>query len=214
MYIIKGNKKEELNIDQLKILLNSHNKTIVDLGTGDGRFVFKNASENPNNLYIGIDPSEKQLETYSKEANKKRLTNILFVLGSLEIFPQEMENVADYMYINLPWGSLLEGIVNPTKKSVETISKVLKPGSTLEITLGYHDESEPTETARLSLPKLDEELIKETIYPMFAALGQLDIEKYRLITKENLKDMDTTWAKKLTFGNDRPLFKIIFQKHK
>lgn len=212
MYIIKGNKKEELNKEQLDTLIQSYNKVIVDLGTGDGRFVFRQASENPNNFYIGIDPSEKQLETYSKEVNKKRLTNVIFVLGSLEIFPKEIINIADCMYINLPWGSLLEGIVNPTKQSVETISNVLKSKGTLEITLGYHDEAEPTETARLSLPKLDEDLIKETIYPMFGAFGKLDIENYKQLNKENLKDMDTTWAKKLTFGNDRPIYRLVFSK--
>ena len=53
-----------------------HNKTIIDLGTGDGRFVFKSAQANPNNLYIGIDPSEKQLQAYSKKINTNRLENL------------------------------------------------------------------------------------------------------------------------------------------
>jgi len=212
MYIIKGSKKEELNKEQLLKLVEEHNGTIVDLGTGDGRFVFKQAVENPNHLYIGIDPSEKQLEIYSKEANKKRLTNILFILGSIERLPEELNNIADYMYINLPWGSLLESIVNPTKEGITTISNILKPNGTLEIILGYHDDAEPGETKRLALPKLEDSLITEEIYPAFGGFGKLELETYKTLEKEELKEIDTTWAKKLTFGKDRPIYKIIFSK--
>lgn len=212
MYIIKGSKKEELSKEKLIELIDKHNGTIVDLGTGDGRFVFKQAVENPNHLYIGIDPSEKQLEIYSKEANKKRLTNLLLILGSIELLPEELKGIADYMHINLPWGSLLENIVNPTKESVTTIANVLKTNGTLEIILGYHDEAEPGETKRLSLPKLEEELIKEVIYPAFGGFGKLELVTYKVLSKEELKELDTSWAKKLSFGNDRPIYKLIFTK--
>jgi len=212
MQIIKGSKKEEFTKKDLDTLVANYNEVIVDLGTGDGRFVFKNASENPNNLYIGIDPSEKQLEIYSKETNKKRLTNILFVLGSIELMPSELLGLADYLYINLPWGTLLESVVNPTRESVTTIANLMKPNGTLEITLGYQDETEPGETERLDLPVLDDMLIREVIYPSFGAFGNLELEKYKRMEKLDLKGLDTSWAKKLTFGNDRPLYKIIFKR--
>jgi len=212
MQIIKGNKKEELTKKSFDTLVSNHNKIIVDLGTGDGRFVFKNASENPNNLYIGIDPSEKQLSIYSKETNKKRLANALFVVGSIELLPQELCGCADHLYINLPWGTLLESIVNPTKERIETLANLMKPKATLEITLGYQDDTEPGEIERLDLPVLDEGLIKEIIYPAFGGFAKLEMEKFKRIEKLDLRGLDTSWAKKLTFGNDRPLYKMIFVK--
>lgn len=212
MQIVKGNKEEKFTKIQLDSLIASHNEVIVDLGTGDGRFVYKQALDNPGNLYIGIDPSAKQLEIHSKEANKKRLTNVLFVIGSIEILPTEIFGIADYLYINLPWGSLLENIVNPTKESVNSLANMLKSEGTLEITLGYHDEAEPGETERLNLPALDDELVKETIYPAFGAYANLELEKYKQIKKPDLKGLDTTWAKKLSFGNDRPMYKLVFKK--
>ena len=212
MQIIKGSKKEELTRENLDLIILNYNKTIVDLGTGDGRFVFKQALKNPNNLYIGIDPSEKQLEIYSKEANKKRLENVLFVLGSVEILPEEVLNIADYVYINLPWGTLLDSIVNPTRNGVNTIASILKTNGIVEITLGYQDETEPGETQRLKLPVLNEELVKEVIYPAFGGYANLNLEKYKEIGKKDLKGLDTSWAKKLTFGNDRPLYKLVFKK--
>lgn len=212
MQIIKGNKTEKITKNELDTLSRSYNSVIVDLGTGDGRFIYKLAIDNPNNFYIGIDPSAKQLEIYSKEANKKRLENIIFSVGSIEIIPEEIFGIADYLYINLPWGSLLENIVNPTKEGINTLAKILKNEGILEITLGYHDEAEPGETERLNLPPLDEDLVKETIYPAFGAFANLELEKYKQLKKSDLKGFDTSWAKKLSFGSDRPLYRLVFKK--
>ena len=32
---------------------------IIDIGTGDGRFVYQSARQNPNKFYIGIDPNTR-----------------------------------------------------------------------------------------------------------------------------------------------------------
>ena len=32
---------------------------IIDIGTGDGRFVYQSARRNPNKFYIGIDPNTR-----------------------------------------------------------------------------------------------------------------------------------------------------------
>ena len=54
---------------------NSSNDTgegvIIDIGTGDGRFVYQSARENPNKFYIGIDANAKPLEKISMKATRK-----------------------------------------------------------------------------------------------------------------------------------------------
>lgn len=212
MKIIKGNKSDTLTKNQLDEIVSKYNKVIVDLGTGDGRFVLKNALKNPNNLYIGIDPSEKQLQIYSKEANKKRLNNALFVVDSLQMLTSDLYNTADELFINLPWGTLLEQIVNPTKESILTMYNLLKEEGTLQIVLGYQDQLEPGETERLNLPELNYELIKDVIYPAFTAYTDFELVDYNKIDKDELKQINSSWAKKLMHGSDRPLYKIIFSK--
>lgn len=212
MKIIKGNKSDTLTKNQLDEIVSKYNKVIVDLGTGDGRFVLKNALKNPNNLYIGIDPSEKQLQIYSKEANKKRLNNALFIVDSIQMLTSDLYNTADELFINLPWGTLLEQIVNPTKESILTIYNLLKEEGTLQIVLGYQDQLEPGETERLNLPELNYELIKDVIYPAFTAYTDFELVDYNKIDKDELKQINSSWAKKLMHGSDRPLYKIIFSK--
>jgi 16S rRNA (adenine(1408)-N(1))-methyltransferase len=40
---------------------------IIDIGTGDGRFVYQSARRNPKKFYIGIDPNVRPLEKISEK---------------------------------------------------------------------------------------------------------------------------------------------------
>ncbi len=204
MWAVKGNKVYEISKNDLTTLVDRFSFVVIDIGTGDGRFVYKMAKKNSGVLFIGVDPSEKQLEVYSKEANKNRLENVLFVVGSVEMLPEELFNTANKIFINLPWGSLLEKIAKPTAEIAKSIKNLLKANGTIDIIFGYLDEAEPSETLRLSLPPITKEYIKQEIAPIFHMKCQVSE-----LTKEELKDLETTWAKKLSFGKDRPIFKLI-----
>ena len=61
---------------------------VIDIGTGDGRFVSAAARANPNKFYIGIDANVKPLEKISMKATRKPskggLPNALFVQAAVE----------------------------------------------------------------------------------------------------------------------------------
>jgi valyl-tRNA synthetase len=44
---------------------------VIDIGTGDGRFVSASARANPNKFYIGVDANTKPLEKPSMKATRK-----------------------------------------------------------------------------------------------------------------------------------------------
>lgn len=44
---------------------------IVDIGTGDGRYVYRSARADPGRFYIGIDPQRKPLEKVSEKIYRK-----------------------------------------------------------------------------------------------------------------------------------------------
>ena len=119
MKIVIGNKKSELSKTDLENLTKKFDKTALDIGTGDGRFIYEKAIKNPKNLYIGIDPAENQLKIYSKKANRKKLQNAIFAIGSIENLPPELLSSIDELYINLPWGTLLEKMVKMNDLTAE-----------------------------------------------------------------------------------------------
>ncbi|MFC1755838.1 methyltransferase domain-containing protein [Patescibacteria group bacterium] len=211
MNVVLGNKKIEIDKKELNELTKCYEGVIIDLGTGDGRFVFKNALKEKDFFFMGIDPSEKQLLEYSKKAVRKKLPNLMYVVGSVEQLPIELENVAQKIYINLPWGSLLSSVVNPNKEIVKNIGNLLKKSGSLEITVGYHEQSEPSETERLNLPDLNEDYINSGLAPVYKECG-FELSNLEKIEKKDLKKIETTWSKKLSFGKDRDVFKLVFNK--
>ena len=83
---------------------------MIDIGTGDGLFVYECARANPNKFYIGIDPNPRPLEKVSKKIHrnpaKGGLPNVLFLQAAIEDLPSELDEVADELHIHFPWGSL------------------------------------------------------------------------------------------------------------
>lgn len=207
MKCILGNKIIELNREETQGFAGNFSSTIIDLGTGDGRFVYENALRNPKNFYIGIDPAEKQLLIYSKKSVRKNLNNSLFVVGSIEVFPVELYKLADEIYINLPWGSLLEKIINPDDLLFDLFNKLLKTGGKINILFGYVPELEPGLTKKLNLPEIDKEYVQDILLSKYKKNGYETVS-FEQLNRETIKKNNTTWSKKLTFGNNRPIYKI------
>jgi len=210
MIVITGDKKNELDKETFRNMCGKYEKVILDLGTGDGRFVFKNALKNKSTLYIGLDPAEKQIQIYSKKSNRRRLKNALYVIGSLENLPDELYSTVDKIFINLPWGTLLEKIVKSNEIYIEELSTILKKDGEIEIIFGYVPELEPSETERLDLPVIENESDVLKTFSTFKKTFEV-IEMKRLL-KEDLDKIETTWAKKLKFGKDRFIYKIVLRK--
>lgn len=212
--VIKGNAQINIMLKDLVNLISKYKKVHIDIGTGDGRFVYKNALRNDEILYIGVDPSQKQLEIYSKKAQKDKLENTLFVLGSVEFFPEELFGIAQSVSVLLPWGTLLKGIVFGDASILTTIQNLFNPTTPgeLEIIFGYTREAEPSEVERLNLENLRPEYVRNNIAASFLRYG-FEGGTITTLTKEDLFRFDTTWAKRLTFGQDRPVYYLKFTKN-
>lgn len=213
MKIIKGNSSLDMTSEELLEITNNYNKVHIDIGTGDGRFIYKSAQKNPDIFYIGVDPSHTQLEVYSKKSTRDKLENVLFVVGSIEVFPKELMGIADSVSVLLPWGTLLQTIVLGSPAELITIYMLLKNEGTLDLLFGYAHDTEPSEVERLNLNNLSLEYIKTAIMPKFLEIG-FSGGSINEVQKDELKTFETTWSKKLAFGNDRPLFRVKLKKEK
>ncbi len=178
---------------------------ILDIGTGDGRFIYKSAALNPKNIYIGIEPSVNFKE-YQREINRKKLSNATLINSSLESF-EAKDNFFDYIYIHLPWGVLLKYVVTVDKDILKKLTKMLKKGGELEIVFGYDPKLEKSETKRLNLKELN---LKELgfLNEKYSKIPGLVLEHFKLISNKDLKERQTSWSKKLAFGGLRNFFQI------
>lgn len=180
-------------------------KYFLDIGTGDGRYVYKNALANPHTLYIGIDPASN-LKEYQRQINRKKLRNALLINVSIENFNPSGEELFDEITIILPWGNLLKYVVTADKSFYEKITLWLKPTGVIKVIFGFNEELEEKQTKRLNLKDLNEKEM-EYLKNQYSSLSNLNLVEFKEITYLDLSMVDTSWSKKLSFGKNR---KYIF----
>lgn len=101
---------------------------VIDIGTGDGRFVYQSARRNPEKFYIGVDANPDTLENVSwkihKKAAKGGLPNGIFIQAAVEALPPELDGVAAEVHIHFPWGSLLRAVATGTETVLRGLRRI------------------------------------------------------------------------------------------
>jgi 16S rRNA (adenine(1408)-N(1))-methyltransferase len=148
---------------------------VIDIGTGDGRFVSTAARANPNKFFIGIDANVKPLEKPSMKATRKPakggLPNALFVQSSVEDLPEEFNDVANEIHIHFPWGSLLRSVATGDISVLSSLHRIAADDCLLEIVIGIDPVKDRTEIERLRLPKLSLDHLSKTLMPPYSDAG-------------------------------------------
>jgi 16S rRNA (adenine(1408)-N(1))-methyltransferase len=185
---------------------------IVDIGTGDGRFVYQSARQNPNKFYIGIDPNVKPLEKISERIHrnpaKGGAPNVLFVQSAVEELPAELNGVADEVHVHFPWGSLLRAVVDGDAEVLRNIRRICSTGALLEVVTGIDLARDRSEIERLGLPVLSLEFVDRVLIPRYAAAG-FEIFERGVRPASEWPEFDTSWAKRLQGNEQRPLTYLI-----
>ena len=168
---------------------------IIDIGTGDGRFVYQSARRNPNKFYIGIDPNTRPLEKISEKIHRKPAKggapNVLFIQSAVEDLPAELDGVANEVHVHFPWGSLLRAVATGDIDVMRSLRRVCAEGALLEVVIGIDPDRDKTEIERLGIKP---EFIDDALVENYRAAGFEIVERGALTSSQSI---DTSWSKKL-----------------
>ncbi|MBD0325287.1 MAG: methyltransferase domain-containing protein [Pyrinomonadaceae bacterium] len=185
---------------------------VVDIGTGDGRFVYQSARENQTKFFIGIDPSTRALEKISEKIYRKPskggLPNVLFVQAAVESLPAELDGVADELHIHFPWGSLLRAVLSADADVLCNLRRICAPGCLLEIIIGLDPSRDRAEIERLALPILSLEYLEKVLTPKYRAAG-FDVLEKGVLTQADWSQLQTSWARRLQGNTEREVVYLI-----
>jgi 16S rRNA (adenine(1408)-N(1))-methyltransferase len=185
---------------------------VVDIGTGDGRFVYTLARQNPNKFFIGIDANAKPLEKISMKATRKPakggLSNVLFLQAAVENLPEELNGIADEIHIHFPWGSLLRAVLKGDEEILRNLHRIAAPECLLEIIIGIDEQRDRAEIERLELPALSIEYLENVLCPKYVAAGFEIIEK-GILNQSEWSKLETSWARKLQGNKCRKVVYLI-----
>ena len=185
---------------------------IIDIGTGDGHFVFERARQNPRKFYIGIDanarPLEKIFEKIHRKPAKGGLTNVLFLQAAVENLPSELDGVADEVHVHFPWGSLLGAVATGNEAVLGNLRRISSANALLEIVIGFDPVRDVSELKRLEIPSLSLDFIDSCLATRYEKAGFAIIER-GILPKSEWANLKTSWAKRLKGRAGRSLTYII-----
>lgn len=189
---------------------------IVDLGTGDGRFVYQAARHHPERFYIGIDAQASALEKVSQKIHRKPakggLPNVLFIQAAVEALPAELDGVADEVHVHFPWGSLLRAVATGDAAVLQNLRRICAPGAWLEVVIALDPERDSAEIARLGLEALTPEFLESTLIPRYRTAG-FEVVEYGVLPPSTWPQLHTSWAQRLRDSTNRALTFLIARCH-
>ena len=183
---------------------------VVDIGTGDGTFVYQAARENPNKFFIGIDANAKPLAKVSEKIHRRQkkggAPNALFLLAAVEDLPDELDGVADEVHVHFPWGSLLAAFASGQVEILKNVRRICARNALLEVVLGLEVERDRTELNRLGIEEFNPAYVRDALLPLYRSAGFEITETSEL---RNWSALHTSWAKRLRMNQQRRLIYLI-----
>jgi 16S rRNA (adenine(1408)-N(1))-methyltransferase len=198
-----------VDADAFAAMRTGYATTAIDVGTGDGRFAYHLATQDRDQLVIGLDALAENMGERAATATRKPAkggrANLLFVHAAIEALPPELAGVADDVHVLLPWGALLEGIVLARADVLGGIAALCAPGGRVMVILNGEIWIDSTPARYQQLPVPNPEYVAEVVAPGFARVG-IELGPARYSTAEEAKELPTTWARRLGHGRDHPCF--------
>lgn len=187
---IRGKRAFAIDAATLAARIASYDDIVIDLGTGDGRYVRHVARLEPTTFAIGIDTCRENLRPGSRVAPP----NALFIIGDALATPRELDGLATRLTINFPWGSLLRGLLAGDAALLSGLRALARP-----------------ETGALLEVRLNGSALAEAGWSLAAGGGQarralcrggFAVEPPAAMDAAALRACPTTWARRLAHGRD------------
>jgi 16S rRNA (adenine(1408)-N(1))-methyltransferase len=164
---------------------------LLDLGTGDGRFVRHMAALQPDLLAIGLDACRDPLRAGVRRAP----ANALYLVANALEPPGELaalNGLVTHLTIHFPWGSLLTGLLREHAELLSLCADVVRPGTRLEVWLN---------AGALAEVGFDLEVGAARVRQALRHAGfHIGVPEPRDACA--LRACPTTWAHRLAFGRD------------
>jgi 16S rRNA (adenine(1408)-N(1))-methyltransferase len=237
VHLVVGRKTSLIDAPWVRARAAGYARTIVDLGTGDGRAVIVEATADPGALVVGIDADARTMAELSRRASaapaKGGHPNAIFVASGVELLPPDLDGIADRLTVRFPWGSLLRGAIGVDPAVSASIARLVRVTGTLELALSIveHDrlgtrDAAADATADAATTDAAATDAGARADAAFARLGrpfdESDIERIRAVfgglglrlagaepmTREEVAAYGSSWARRLRVGRDRAAWRV------
>lgn len=135
--VVQGRRIELVDAAIIRARVVEFADVVMDLGTGDGRWLYRYARTHPHQFCLGIDANADVLREVSWRTQRRParggIPNLVFVRAGLEALPGGLASLAAEVHVQYPWGSLLQAVLCPGGGELKRIAGLLRNGGLLRI---------------------------------------------------------------------------------
>lgn len=130
MVVVQGQTRPAQRLElPFEAFSRQYSRLHLDLGTGDGTFVVRNARSDADLGVVGIDTCLDHL----RGAIRHYPANAMFIRSDARSLPDTFSGSFNRVSINFPYGSLLEAILDGDRKLQAEITRVTRDRAEIEI---------------------------------------------------------------------------------
>lgn len=192
-------------------------QVVIDIGTGDGHFVYQSARQQPEKFFIGIDANLSALAKVSEQIQRKPAkggaANALFLQAAVEDLPVELANTANAVQVQFPWGSLLRGVINGDPCVLNNLRHICAPGATLTVITALDPQRDQSELARLGIEPPTPAYLRCELLPRYQSAGFAAV-KAGPLAAATWPQLNSSWAKRLRGNAERNLLQLVLRAAK
>lgn len=195
--VVRGRGIVIVDSSVLLAAVRSADRVVLDLGAGDGRWVYRLARSHPDWFCLAVDANASAMREASFRAGRKPsrggAANVWFVRAAVEALPEALRGLADEIHIHMPWGSLLRGVLKPQPEVLEAIARIGKAGAALRIRVNCAALNDLLIVERLGLHRSGHETARDVLTAPYAAAG-MHVDRVDVDSLE----VATSWGRRLS----------------
>lgn len=209
--ILEGKIRRTMDDAAFAAFAKPYQHTVIDVGTGDGKNIYKNAKNQPDTLFIGLDAAGENMIPISQKLLKKPsrggLNNVLLVIATAQEPPSALQRTADMLTVYFPWGSLLSGLILAEPQTLHGLRSLCNAHATFEFVTTYADAFEAAEIQKRALPTLSRAFFLGEYAQQLRHAG-FCIDTVDLLDNTYAAQFESAWAKRLAHGRQRDFYRI------
>jgi 16S rRNA (adenine(1408)-N(1))-methyltransferase len=207
--VLHGRSTETLDDAEVERRLTTAERVVIDVGTGDAKWAYRQARAEPTALVIGLDPARDRMREMATRVARKParggVDNLLLVPAPVEQADPLLRGRADSLHVLLPWGSLLRAVVLGEPTGLAALRALAKAGASVEVVVGTDVWDDPVPLDARDLPEVTTGYGRDTLAPRYEAAG-LPIDDVHQLTDEEWRALASTWARRLADNRRQPKF--------
>ena len=197
MKVIAGRALENWSDERFAALAQRARLVLVDLGCGDGAFVYRLAGRRPDLLCIGVDPNAETPAAYARKALRKPArggrANVLYAAADVDSIPAALDGCADLITVNFPWAGLLRRLLAGDPALARALRALAATPCGVQVLIN-------ADAAGPGGASLTQGEIEERVSPVLEAAGAARIEVAALPSEARV---GSRWAGRLLRGSRR-----------